>query len=146
MDPVTAIATATAAYQAIKRGFAIGKEVQSMSKDIGSLMNAINSIKEGHEKAKGRRFGSVEEEALETFAAKKRAEKLENELRNFLIAHYGLNAWQQVLKIQGEIRKAKLAEKKRKQEQMEALLQWGLITVTMALGLFFIIFVIVNVR
>lgn len=146
MDPVTAIATATAAYQAIKKGFAIGKEVQSMSKDIGSLMNAINSIKEGHEKAKGRRFGSVEEEALETFAAKKRAEKLENELRNFLIAHYGLNAWQQVLKIQAEIRKAKLAEKKRKQEQMEALLQWGLITVTMALGLFFIIFVIVNVR
>jgi len=87
MDPVTAIASASAAYQAIKKGFAIGKEVQSMSKDIGTLMNAINSVKEGHEKAKGRRFGSIEEEALETFAAKKKAEQLENDLRHFLIAH-----------------------------------------------------------
>ena len=69
MDPVTLIATATASYQAIKKGFALGKEVTSMSKDIGKLMGAIGELKEGHEKAKSRRFGSVEEEALHTYAA-----------------------------------------------------------------------------
>lgn len=145
MDPVTAIASASAAYQAIKKGFAIGKEVQSMSKDIGTLMNAINSVKEGHEKAKGRRFGSIEEEALETFAAKKKAEQLENDLRNFLIAHYGMSAWQQVVKIQGEIRKARLAEKKRQQEQIETILQWGLVTVTVIVAALILIFIFANV-
>lgn len=145
MDPVTAIASASAAYQAIKKGFAIGKEVQSMSKDIGTLMNAINSVKEGHEKAKGRRFGSIEEEALETFAAKKKAEQLENDLRNFLIAHYGMSAWQQVVKIQGEIRKARLEEKKRQQEQIETILQWGLVTVTVMVAALILIFIFANV-
>jgi len=145
MDPVTAIASASAAYQAIKKGFAIGKEVQSMSKDIGTLMNAINSVKEGHEKAKGRRFGSIEEEALETFAAKKKAEQLENDLRNFLIAHYGMSAWQQVVKIQGEIRKARLEEKKRQQEQIETILQWGLVTVTVIVAALILIFIFANV-
>lgn len=145
MDPVTAIASASAAYQAIKKGFAIGKEVQSMSKDIGTLMNAINSVKEGHEKAKGRRFGSIEEEALETFAAKKKAEQLENDLRNFLIAHYGMSAWQQVVRIQGEIRKARLEEKKRQQEQIETLLQWGLVTVTVIVAALILIFIFANV-
>lgn len=116
-----------------------------MSKDIGTLMNAINSVKEGHEKAKGRRFGSIEEEALETFAAKKKAEQLENDLRNFLIAHYGMSAWQQVVKIQGEIRKARLEEKKRQQEQIETILQWGLVTVTVTVAALILIFIFANV-
>ena len=85
MDPVSAIAIATSAYQAIRKGFQIGKEIESMSGDIGKWMNALNHIKEGHDKAKGRRFGSVEEEALETFAIKKKAERMEEELRNFII-------------------------------------------------------------
>lgn len=142
MDPVTLIATATASYQAIKKGFALGKEVQSMSKDIGSLMNAISSIKEGHEKAKGRRFGSVEEEALQTYAAKKKAEKLEAELRNFLVANYGFGAWQDVLKIQGELRKQRLLEKRRKEQLLETIMEWSLICVIIvalvSLGLFMI--------
>ena len=111
MDPVTLIATATTSYQAIKKGFALGKEVTSMSKDIGKLMGAIGEIKEGHEKAKGRRFGSVEEEALHTYAAKKKAEKMEAELRNFLVANYGFNAWRDVLKVQGDLRKERQAKK-----------------------------------
>ena len=90
MDPVSAIAIATSAYQAIRKGFQIGKEIESMSGDIGKWMNALNHIKEGHDKAKGRRFGSVEEEALETFAIKKKAERMEDELRNFIISNYGM--------------------------------------------------------
>lgn len=105
MDPVTAIGVASAAYQTIVKGFQVGKEVESMSKDIGRWMNAINDVKQGHEKAKKKKFGSIEEEALETYAAKKKAERMEEELRNFLIGHYGLNAWNDVIRIQAKIRK-----------------------------------------
>ena len=72
MDPISAIGVATTAYNAIKRGFQVGKEIEGMSKDLGRWMGAIQQVKEGHNKAKGRSFGSVEEEALESFAALKK--------------------------------------------------------------------------
>lgn len=122
MDPITAIAAATTAYNAIKKGFQVGKEVESMAGDLGRWMNAINHIKKEHNVAKGRRFGSVEEEALETFAAKKKAEQMENELRNFIIGQYGMNAWQEIIRIQGELRKKQKEEERRKAEEREQLI------------------------
>mgnify|MGYP003137840091 CR=1 FL=1 len=121
MDPVSAIGIATTAYNAIKKGFQVGKEIEGMSKDLGRWMGAIQQVKDGHNKAKGRSFGSVEEEALESFAALKQAQQMENELRNFVNLSHGPNAWNEVLRIQAQIRKKKkeaLLEAKRKQSQM----------------------------
>ena len=121
MDPISAIAAATTAYNAIKRGFKVGKEIEGMSKDLGRWMGAIQEVKEGHTKAKGRSFGSVEEEALESFAALKKAQQMENELRNFVNLNYGPNAWNEVIRIQVDIRKKKkeaLEEAKRQQAKM----------------------------
>lgn len=122
MDPITAIAAATTAYNAIKKGFEVGKEVESMAGDLGRWMNAIHHVKKEHNVAKGRRFGSVEEEALETFAAKKKAEQMENELRNFIIGQYGMNAWQEIIRIQGELRKKQKEEARKKAEEREQLI------------------------
>ena len=121
MDPVTAIGVATTAFNAIKKGFQVGRDVESMSKDLGRWMGAIQDVKEGHNKKKNRVFGSVEEEALETFAIKKKAIAMENDLRNFVNLSYGPNAWNEVLRIQADIRKQKkeaIEEAKRKQAQM----------------------------
>jgi len=121
MDPITAIAAATTAFNAIKKGFSVGRDVESMSKDLGRWMGAIQDVKEGHKKSKGRTFGSVEEEALETFAAKKKAEQMESELRTFVNYSHGPNAWNEVLRIQADIRlkkKEAIAEAKRKQRRM----------------------------
>ena len=35
MDPITAIAGATAAFNAIKAGFGVGREIESMAGEIG---------------------------------------------------------------------------------------------------------------
>ena len=121
MDPISAIAAATTAYNAIKKGFKVGKEIEGMSKDLGRWMGAIQEVKEGHTKAKGRSFGSVEEEALESFAALKKAQQMEHELRQFVNFNYGHNAWNEVIRIQVDIRKKKkeaIEEAKRKQAQM----------------------------
>jgi len=121
MDPITAFGVATTAFNAIKKGFQVGRDVESMSKDLGRWMGAIQDVKEGHNKKKNRVFGSVEEEALETFAIKKKAIAMENDLRNFVNMHYGPNAWNEVIRIQVNIRKKKkeaIAEAKRKQAQM----------------------------
>lgn len=140
MDPVTAIGVASAAYQTIVKGFQIGKEVESMSADIGRWMNAINDVKQGHEKAKTKKFGSIEEEALETYAAKKKAEKMEEELRNFLIGQYGLNAWNDVIRIQAKIRKERQLEMEARRRRMEKIKEifWvtlGLMLIGLALTL-----------
>jgi len=121
MDPVTAIGVATTAFNAIKKGFQVGRDVESMSKDLGRWMGAIQDVKEGHSKKKNRVFGSVEEEALETFAIKKKAIAMENDLRTFVNYSYGPNAWNEVLRIQADIRKQKkeaIEEAKRKQAKM----------------------------
>jgi len=121
MDPVTAIGIATTAYKTIVSGFKVGKQVESMSKDLSRWMSAIQAVKDGHKKKKSRSFGSVEEEALETFAAVKEAQRMERELRNFVNLSHGPNAWNEVLRIQAQIRKEKkeaMLEAKRKQRKM----------------------------
>ena len=126
MDPVTAISAATAAFTTIKKGFELGREVESMYGDIGRWMTATQVIKDTHTsaKSKGKKYGSVEEEALETFGAMKKAKAMDDELRNWLIATHGMNAWNDLLRIQAKIRKARAEEIKRKKEEFELMLKW----------------------
>ena len=138
MDPISAIAVATTAYNAIKKGFSVGREIESMSKDLGRWMGAIQDVKEGHNNKKGRSFGSVEEESLETFAALKKAQQMEDELRTFVNMNYGPNAWNEVIRLQADIRiKKKEAVEDAKKKQKE-LIENGILAVC---GLFFIAFV-----
>ena len=44
MDPITAIAAATTAFNAIKKGFSVGRDVESMSKDLGRWMGEFRQI------------------------------------------------------------------------------------------------------
>jgi hypothetical protein len=149
MDPITAITVATTAYNTIKKGIQVGKEIESMSGDLGRWMNAISAVKTSHSKAKGRRFGSVEEEALETFAAKKKAEQMENELRNFVIGQHGMNAWQEIIRIQGELRKkqkeAEILAAQKRDELIYNLCMLGLIVLFISLILPILWVVIQNV-
>ena len=84
MDPVTAIGIATTAYKTIVSGFKVGKQVESMSKDLGRWMGAIQAVKDGHKKKKSRSFGSVEEmdRLIADFAKQKEdAERLASVIR-----------------------------------------------------------------
>jgi len=149
MDPITALTIATTAYNTIKKGFEVGKEVESMAGDLGRWMNAINAVKTSHSKAKGRRFGSVEEEALETFAAKKKAEQMENDLRNFIVGQYGMNAWQDIIRIQADLRKkqkeAELLAAQKRDELIYNLFIVGIIVLFVSLTLPILWLIIQNV-
>tara|TARA_R110000796_G_scaffold178215_1_gene294952 strand:+ start:37 stop:486 length:450 start_codon:yes stop_codon:yes gene_type:complete len=138
MDPFTAIGVATTAFKAIKKGFSVGRDVESMSKDLGRWMGAIQDVKTVHNKKKGRMFGSVEEEALETFAIKKRAEQMENELRSFVSMHYGPRAWTEVIAIQAKIRK----EKKEAEQEAKRKLRKQIENIIVGVSLLFFLGVI----
>ena len=104
VDPITAFGAATAAFSAIKKGFEIGRDVESMYGDIGRWMTSCETVNK--EAAKAKKSGmSVEEEALEVFAHKKKIAAMEQELRTFVNLSHGPNAWNEVLRIQADIRK-----------------------------------------
>jgi hypothetical protein len=44
MDPITILAGATAAYNAIKQGISIGKEIQGMIGDVTSIMDSVGQL------------------------------------------------------------------------------------------------------
>ena len=112
IDPITAVATATAAFNTIKKGFAIGREMEGMAGDLGRWMGAVSDIKKAEELNKKPPLfkklfaaGSVEEEALNIFMAKKKAEDMREELRNLISFTRGPSAWQELLKTEADIRK-----------------------------------------
>ena len=142
MDPVTAFGVATTAYKTIVAGFKVGKQVESMSKDLGRWMGAIQAVKEGHSKKKNRMFGSVEEEALETFAMKKKAIAMENELRNFVNLNYGPNAWNEVIRIQADIRKQKKEAELEAQRRQRQIVENTIIGGLVLLFIFFVVYVV----
>ena len=102
MDPIR---IATAAFTGIKTGVSVGKDLQSLAGDIGKLWGAIDQIKDEHNTAKSKRRGSVEEEALHTFMAKKKAEDMREELKNLISFTRGPSAWEELLKTEADIRK-----------------------------------------
>lgn len=116
IDPITAVATATAAFNTIKSGFQMGRDVETMAGDLGRWMGAVSDIKKAEELNKKPPLfkklfaaGSVEEEALQIFMAKKKAQDMREELRNLISFTRGPNAWNELLKTEADIRKKRQA-------------------------------------
>ena len=88
MDPISAMATASAAFGAIKKGFQVGRDIESMASDLSRWMGAMSDLDMLEKEAKNppifkKVFAgkSVEQEAMETFAAKQKAEAQRRELQ-----------------------------------------------------------------
>ena len=112
IDPISAVATASAAFSVIKKGFQMGRDIESMSGDLGRWMGAVSDIKKADEYAKNPPLfkklfasGSVEEEAMNSFLAKKKAEDMREELRNIISFTRGPSAWQELIQTEANIRK-----------------------------------------
>lgn len=126
MDPVTAIAAATTAFNVIKKGFDMGRDIESMYGDMGRWMGAVSDVNQANKMAKNPPLfkklfagSSIEEDAMNAFAAKKKAEEMENELRSYVNLVYGPNSWNEILKLQAKIRKDR-QEQIYAQQEMQA--------------------------
>tara|TARA_E500000331_G_scaffold352190_1_gene400242 strand:- start:1180 stop:1656 length:477 start_codon:yes stop_codon:yes gene_type:complete len=147
MDPVTAIAAASTAFGLIKKGFAAGRDIESMYSDIGKWMGACSDVNHSVKMANNppvfkKLFAgsSVEQEAMDAFAAKKKAEAMEEELRNWINLTHGPNAWNELLKMQVKIRKQrqetlyKQAELRRNILQVIGIILLGIVFVGSIVG------------
>ena len=112
IEIVAAVSAASGAFNAIKQGFAAGREIESMAGDLSRWMGAVSDIKKADEYNKKPPLfkklfnaGSVEEEAMQIFMAKKKAEDMRNELKQIISFTRGPSAWEELLRTEADIRK-----------------------------------------
>lgn len=140
IDPVTALATATSAFNLIKKGFEVGRDVESMGKDLGKWMGAMSDLKKAEEYSKKPPLfkklfaaGSVEEEAMAAFMAKKKAEDMREQLRTLITYTRGVSAWQELIKMEGDIRKKRQQMIYDQKERQKAFIEVTLVVILLSL-------------
>lgn len=131
MDPVTIIGGATVAFNAIKKGLAVGRDLQDMHGQLSQWAGAMSDLGQAEKKAKNPPWwkslgGSVEEEAMAVFAAKRKAESMREELRQYISFTMGPSAWDELVATEAKIRKQKKDQEYRKAEMIEAIITWTL--------------------
>ena len=96
-DRSSSFRAASSAFNAIKKGFEVGRDIESMSNDLGRWMGAVSDIKKAEEYNKRPPLfkklfasGSVEEEAMQIFMAKKKADDMRYQLKQIISLTRGL--------------------------------------------------------
>lgn len=145
MDPVSAMATASAAFSAIKKGFQVGRDIEQMASDLGRWMGALSDLEQAEKEAKNppifkKLFAgmSVEQEAMEAFAAKKKAQAQRDELKQWIQFTLGSRAWDELIRMEGNIRKQRQETLYRQRERRRKFIEWLAI---IGLAIFVILFV-----
>lgn len=111
VDPISAMAIAGTAFNALKKGVSIGRDIESMGKDLSRWMSAVSDIDRAHHEAKNppifkKLFSgkSVEQEAIELFTQKKQLESQRDDLRRLVSSMCGPSAWQELIRMEKDIR------------------------------------------
>jgi len=103
---------ASKAFQAIKKGFEIGRDMEQMSGDISRWMGAVSDVDNAEKQAKNpplfkKLFNgdTIQQTAIQAYTAKKKLEEQRYELKMFLNMTYGPQAYNELLSMEGQIRK-----------------------------------------
>ena len=144
MDPLTisaAISTATAAFGGIKKAFMAGRELESMTQDLSKWMGAVSDVANIERRAKNPSLitkvfysQSIEQEAIEAFAAKKKLDQQRDELKTFIMFTHGTKAWDELIAMEGQIRKRRQKEVYEAQERKEKIILWVVGIGTIGIG------------
>jgi len=114
LDPVSAMAIATSAYNMLKKGIEVGRELEDMGGQLGTWFGAIADVKAADEEAadpplfrKVFAKSSVEQEAIENLMRRKKIEQQERELREMIVYRFGVDAYRDMIKDRNNIRDAR---------------------------------------
>tara|TARA_R100000234_G_scaffold70086_1_gene43043 strand:+ start:663 stop:1358 length:696 start_codon:yes stop_codon:yes gene_type:complete len=153
MDPVTAMATASAAFGALKKGFAIGRDIESMASDLSRWMGALSDLDQMEKEAKNppifkKLFSgqSVEQEAIQTFAAKKKAEEQRYELKQWISMTLGRSSWDELLHMEGQIRKRRQETLYKQRERRHKFVETMAWVIMIGLGAAFLTFFVMFLK
>ena len=113
-----------------------------MSQDLSRWMGAVSDVDAAHKSAKNPTMlrkvlggGSIEQEAIEAFTAKKRLEEQRYELQQFIKFSHGTAAWDDLLAMEGQIRKRRQKEIYDKKIFREKVIGYVALAVVLAIGI-----------
>ena len=149
-DPVTitaVVSTATAAFNNLKNGFAAAREIETMHSDLSRWMQASSDIDQAVKNIKNPPFykkflsgDSIESTAVQIFTSRKQLEEQRYALQQHIKFQYGSKAWDDLLALEGKIRKDRTekiyARQKFKQQLIEGLFVVALVGSVIGLILF----------
>ena len=149
IEVAAALSAATTAFNAIKKGFEVGRDIESMSGDLSRWMGSVSDISKADEYAKKPPLfkklfasGSVEEEAMASFMAKKKAEDMRAQLKSIIIMSRGMGAWDELLKTEGEIRKKRQRMIYEQKERQRQVIEWTAIVIGIAIAGSFLVWLV----
>lgn len=141
IEIAAAVSGATAAFNSIKQMIAAGRDMESCINDVSRWMKMASDVDQATKQTTNPPLfkklfaaGSVEEEALAAYAAKKKLESQRQELKTFLNMSYGPQAWADLIQLEGKIRRQRQEAIYKQQERRQQIMEWiaivilGLIT------------------
>jgi hypothetical protein len=142
IDPITAFAAAQTAVTAIKKGIQLGKDIGGISSDLAKFAGAISDIDFAHKSAENQPwyavlFGGTGPSAMDIFAKKKQAEALRAEIKQYIQFGYGQSAWEELLRIEAQVRKERQKTLYRKAEIKQTIIEWtvGVLVLVSGVGI-----------
>ena len=141
IDPVTASTAATTAFKTVQKLVAAGRDIEDTMGQLAQWYGAVSDLNEAERQAKNPPLfkklvssKSVEQEAMELFAHKKKVQAQERDLREMLLYSYGKEGYSEMMAMRKQIRadreKVVYAQARRRKE-----LFWNTVTFVVILVL-----------
>ena len=123
LDPISAVAAATSAFNVIKKGIAFGQDLESMTKSLSKWYGAVSDFNYAEQEvnnaggvSKLLMKGSIEKMALDITVNKQKIREQEKELRTLIQYTYGHNVYNEMIELRRKLRKQREDEIYRKRE------------------------------
>ena len=152
LDPAsiaTAVSLSTAAFNNLKKAFVVGRDIEQMGGDLSRWMKASSDIDQAVKSTKNPPFynkmlsgDSVEEAAMKSLVAKKTLETQRYELQNYVKFKFGVQAWDDLLKMEGKIRKERQELIYKRQALQQKIIEGIFVVILLLTIVGFIFFVI----
>ena len=123
LDPITAVATATSAFNLIKKGIAFGNDLESMTNSLSRWYGAVSDFNYAEKEVNSKggiskllMKGSIEKMALDITVNKQKILEQEKELRTLITYTYGPNIYNEMIELRRRLKKQREDEIYRRRE------------------------------
>lgn len=142
IDPITAVAAATTAFKTVQQLVGAGREVEDVFGQLGKWYGAVSDFNYAKKKAdnpplfrKILNGSSVEQEAMEMFAHKKKLEAQEKQIREMVLYAYGKDGWNEMVAMRRKIKAEREATVHKQLEKQEKMKFWVMASSIIIVGL-----------
>ena len=145
----TAVSLSTAAFNNLKRAFVVGRDIEQMGGDLSRWMKASSDIDQAVKSTKNPPFyrkmlsgDSIEAAAMQSLVAEKTRDKQRYELQQYVKFKFGVKAWDDLLKMEGTIRKQRQEAIYKREELKQKIIEGFFFVVLIITVIGFVFFVI----